>query len=58
MDVDEVLLLISRYGFAAMYRNPQEVDMAWNTVTAAVKQLSHDSYTKGIKNGNDSESNS
>lgn len=32
--------------------------MAWNTVTAAVKQLSHDSYTKGIKNGNDSESNS
>jgi hypothetical protein len=55
MEVDEVLLLVGRYGFAAMHRNEDEKDAAWNVVVAAVKQLSNDSYSKGCASGGNSD---
>ena len=55
MNVDEVLLLIGRYGFAAVHHNIDERDNAWNRIVAALKQLENDAYSRGCGAGNGDE---
>jgi len=52
MDVNDILLLVDRYGFAVQYRNLIETEQARSLIVVAIKQLSNNGYT-GSQDGNE-----